>query len=254
MGIILTDSLKARFTGSRPFLVNNICKCMFDLTILSGGTVKIRFRDDYLNVAMIGGEGSFPVKVGDAVFFLKAWGFNGPFPGHLSRVISTDELDKSFVLNYAATGSASFVDTALIFCSPAEMGLFGMFSYATIEAYTGAVPAANDDLDLLTPACRFFDISYSGVFDEENYDSYIKLVYNKSTSELQSNTLVGTPTTGGLPTWLCVSTYCRERTSLSTIALVKYSFIVPLGEDSTVEIVGPMIEGEQCSLNFRIKA
>lgn len=254
MGILLTPELTGRLAGDRPFFVNDIFDCTFDATILSTEVSKIQIRDDYDFTSLMSGEGVFSPAHGDAVFFMKAKGFNGPFPGLFSRVKSIEAGELSFAVDHSLPHPGSFVPASLLFCSPADMGFFGMFGYATIEAFTGEVPLPGENLDALTPACRFFETSYSGDFDPQNYASYVRLAHNEIEKSLSSNTLVGTPVSSGVATWVRVSTYCRERASLSEVNLVKYSFIVPLEENSAVYVDGPLVATQPCSLSFKIKA
>lgn len=253
MGILLTPELTDRLAGNRPFLVNDIFDCTFDATILSAGVSKIQIRDDYDFTSLISGDGAFSPVHGDAVFFMKAKGFNGPFPGLFSRIKNIDAAGLNFTVDYSLPHPSSYVPASLLFCSPADIGFFCMFGHSTIEAFTGDVPLPGDNLDALTPACRFFDILYDGIFDAENYDSYCRLVYDKTEKTLSSSSLVGTPVSDGDATWIKVSTYCRERASLSVANLVKYSFIVPLEENSTVYMDGPLVTAQPCSLSFKIK-
>jgi len=254
MSVILEKKLAERLLGRQSFLTTEICACSARFYPASGARTRVSLEPGYVNTAS---AGSFPCQHGDAVSALVSQqvGVTGPFPGILSRVIRPNPSLEEFFVDHELPGFHDLTPHRFIFCSPAEMGLFSMFSYATIDVFIGEIPAFDDDLGLIEPACKMKPITYPGTFTPGDYDSYIRMTYNKEEMSLAcEGYLYGDPVATGEPTWIMLSTYCRERFSPTETELVRYSMIVPILANSAFVFNGPLVLGQPASLDsFVIK-
>lgn len=251
MPVILEKKLMGRLVRKGAFLANDVCIGAFAAYKLSSSRTKVQMYSGYRG--LISGLDTMPCAVGDAFSFTKASTFgDGPFPGFLGRVLSVDEDGDSFDIGFDM-GSATLwesVTGGFFFCSPVEMGLLGMFEHCTLDFYVGDVPAASDDLDSLESACKLVPSSvYPGEFDHLDYSTYARMSYDAEGGVLTlSGMCAGVATQSGPVTWVRVSTYCRERTSLEDAEIVRYSLIVPVAENPGVYIDGDLVEDQPASI------
>lgn len=243
MAVIIHDLLAKRLANKQLYVANDVCIGACVAYKLSSSAMKIQMEPGYRGI--ISGLNVLPCQAGE-VFSFTGSTFEsspeGPCPGFAGPISVVDAVNHSFNVEFdmGIWGTWNAITGAFSFHSPVVLGIFGMFSYSHVEIYTGDVPAATDDLDILTPACSLIPISVQGVFDQNNLGTYARMIYDEENNAMHSSTaLYGTAQESGTPTWVRVSAYCRERASHSSIDVKKYSIIIPVQGNSGIVIESP---------------
>lgn len=258
MAVIIEDALARRLADRSLFVANDICIGSFMAYKLSSSRMKAQLYTGYRGV--ISGLNVLPCQVGEIFSFIGCTDPflpQGPCPGFAGHVLSVDAENHAFEVQFDMGGTTTWdgIGGAFSFHSPVVLGLFGMFNYAHVEIYTGDTPLATDDLSLLTPACTLVPVTFEGPFDQDNLSSYARMVYNSEQNSLAAGSMLyGVASESGVPTWIRLSAYCRERSEYDTIAVNRYSLIIPIDGNEGVSLdPAELVESEYVTaLNFAL--
>lgn len=240
MGVIIHDTLAKRLASRTLFVANDVCIGGWMAYKISSSVMKVQMHTDYR--CAIGGLNTLSCLPGEVFSFTGSTFVSspeGPCPGYAGPILSVDAGNHSFNVGFDMGGTTTFdgITGAFSFHSPVVLGLFGMFHFAHVELYTGDVPSATDDLNLLSPACALIPITHAEPFDEDDFGTYANMLYDAEQNRMYSSTaLYGTAFEDGIPTWIKMTTYCRERTLHSEIVTNEYSIIIPVQGNTGVEI------------------